>query len=172
MALGKRALAVGVASALGVAALASVAAAGSISDPAGDLITDPPSPLQKADVDLRHVSVNRANGRFVFKISVTGSIQRTLGNGKAAPAIGIIKTPKAWLVQRKGGKYGVFYAGNRLGANVAVATPDDHTVTVSFKTSAIGSPGSFKYHVTTGACTVYDIAPNSNLAPFRVARRC
>ncbi len=169
---GKRTLAGGFAAALAAAALASVAAAGSISDPPGDLITDAPSSLQNADVDLRHVSVKRANGKLVFTISVTGSIRRAVGNGRAAPAIAIFKAPKAWIVQRKGGKYGVFYAGNRLGANVAVAMPDDHTVNITFKTAAIGNPGGFTYHVTTGACTVYDVAPNSGLAASRVARRC
>ncbi len=152
---------------------ASAAAASGISDPAGDLYASPPSGLAAADVDIRHASVDRAKGRVEFTVRVAGSMAKIIGRSDAAPYISIFTpVPKAYAVTRKGGKFRILYAGNPLSAKVTVSRPNKRTATFSFKLAAIGSPGKFKWRVTTGACVVLDGAPNSGLANGRPARRC
>lgn len=160
-------------SAVAIALCASATAATTVPDPAGDLYAAPPNGLAAADVDIRSASVDRANGRVEFTVRVAGSMAKIIGRSDAAPYISVFTpVPKAYAVTRRSGKYRVVYAGNPLAAKVTVRRPNQHTAAFSFKLSAIGSPGKFKWRVTTGACVVLDGAPNSGLANGRPAHRC
>jgi hypothetical protein len=157
-------------------AAAAVALAGnSINDPTGDLTGAAlPAGAHASDVDITKASVGKANGKIEMMVRVDGSAKTLLSKAKTSPVFTVKEPgPQFYLVRKGPDGFDVYDTTNGgKPAPADVTKPDNHTVAVTFKPRAIGSPANYHWRVTTGYCVVYDGAPNTGFATNKSAKRC
>jgi hypothetical protein len=161
--------------ALACAAVAIGASSKTISDPKHDLHTTMlPSGVHRADVDITKAGVTRQGGKIELRLTVDGLIRNALGSYDTSPVFEL-KVPGPTF-------YGVEPSTSKTGYSVfnhttpdptppapKLGNPNSHTLTLTFRPTAIGSPAKFKWYSRTGPCITYDSAPDTG---YTRGKRC
>ena len=163
-----------IAAAVGVTTFAA-AATRTIHDPKHDLYTTMlPSGVNQADVDITKATVGRANGKIELTMTVDGSIKHALSTYDTSPTFSIKGPgPTFYSVSPSSSQTGYSVFNNTTPdptpPSAKVAKPNTHTLALSFRPKAIGSPAAYHWRAVIGPCITYDAAPDTG---FTHSKRC